>query len=295
MGGPAATIRLLGPADEAALERFLVGHADSSMFLRSNALAYGLRDGEERLHGTYAAAFDGDDIAGVAAHYRNHLVVLQTPGAGAAAALASRAVAASGRPVAGLLGPLAHVTEARTALGLDGRRPAMESEEDLFALELAAMQVPAAIADGRHVCRPAGSEAEVAQARAWRAAYAIEALGATPGPRLDEEVRGSIAREVGRGDLWILGDGERGTLLSMTATNARLPDMVNVGGVYTPPELRGRGHGRAVVAGQLVDVQRTGVRRAVLFTGRDNAPARRAYEALGFRIVGDYGLILFAL
>lgn len=293
MGGAAATIRLLGPADEAALERFLARHADSSMFLRSNARAYGLRDGGERLHGTYAAAFDGDQIAGVAAHYRSHVLVLQAPVA--AAALASRAVTASGRPVGGLIGPLAHVMEARTALGLDGARAAMESEEDLFALDLSHMQVPAALADGRLVCRFPDGEGEMAQARAWRTAYAIEALGSTPGPDLDDEVRGSIAREVGRGDLWLLFDGERGTALSMTATNARLPDMVSIGGVYTPPELRGRGHGRAVVAGQLVDVQRTGVRRAVLFTGRDNTPARRAYEGLGFRIVGDYALILFAL
>jgi ribosomal protein S18 acetylase RimI-like enzyme len=295
MGGAAATIRLLGAADEAALERFLVRHADSSMFLRSNARAYGLRDGGERLHGTYAAAFDGDQIAGVAAHYRSHVLVLQAPVVGAAAALASRAVAASGRPVGGLIGPLAQVMEARTALGLDGAGAAMESEEDLFALELSQMQVPAALADGRLVCRLPDGNDEMAQARAWRTAYAIEALGSTPGPDLDDEVRGSIAREVGRGDLWLLLDGERGRPLSMTATNARLPDMVSIGGVYTPPELRGRGHGRAVVAGQLVDVQRTGVRRAVLFTGRDNTPARRAYEGLGFRIVGDYALILFAL
>jgi len=293
MGGAASTIRLLGPADEAALELFLQRHADSSMFLRANARSFGLRDGEERLQGTYAARFDGDELTGVAAHYRNQIVVLQAPGA--SAALARRAVDASGRPVGGLIGPLAQVVEARTALGLDGTRPAMESEEDLFALELSAMQVPAALADGRLVCRPPDGEAELAQARAWRAAYAIEALGSTAGPQLDDEVRGSIAREVGRGDLWVLIDAARGELLSMTATNASLPDMVNIGGVYTPPELRGRGHGRAVVAGQLVDVQRTGVRRAVLFTGRDNTPARRAYEGLGFRIVGDYALILFSL
>jgi predicted GNAT family acetyltransferase len=31
----------------------------------------------------------------------------------------------------------------------------------------------------------------------------------------------------------------------------------------------------------------------VLFTNEDNRPARRAYEALGFRAVGDYGLLSF--
>ena len=68
--------------------------------------------------------------------------------------------------------------------------------------------------------------------------------------------------------------------------------MVQVGGVFTPPELRGRGHARAVVAGSLLSARAAGVSRAVLFTERENAPARRAYQALGFRVVGDYGMVL---
>ena len=31
----------------------------------------------------------------------------------------------------------------------------------------------------------------------------------------------------------------------------------------------------------------------VLFTDEENRPARRAYESLGFRVVGDYGLVMF--
>lgn len=67
-----------------------------------------------------------------------------------------------------------------------------------------------------------------------------------------------------------------------------------VGGVWTPPALRGRGYARAVVAASLLIAREQGVTRAIVFTGEDNIPAQRAYVTLGFRRVGDYGIIGFA-
>ena len=81
-------------------------------------------------------------------------------------------------------------------------------------------------------------------------------------------------------------------LVATSTWNAQLPDCVQIGGVFTPPELRRRGYGRAVVAGSLVEAREQGVGRSVLFTGVDNPAARRAYEALGFEVVGDYALFL---
>src|SRR5204863_106038 len=60
------------------------------------------------------------------------------------------------------------------------------------------------------------------------------------------------------------------------------------------PELRGRGYARSVVAGSLLAARKQGIARAVLFADPANAAARRAYLSLGFRIVGDYGLVLLA-
>ena len=67
---------------------------------------------------------------------------------------------------------------------------------------------------------------------------------------------------------------------------------MQIGGVWTPPEFRGRGYARGVVAGSLVVARKHGVQRAVLFADPANDTARRAYLYLGFRIVGDYGLVL---
>ena len=76
--------------------------------------------------------------------------------------------------------------------------------------------------------------------------------------------------------------------------NARLADTVQIGGVWTPRALRGRGHARAVAGGSLLAARAAGVSRAVLFTPERNHAAQRAYESLGFRPIGDYSVIIFA-
>jgi predicted GNAT family acetyltransferase len=76
--------------------------------------------------------------------------------------------------------------------------------------------------------------------------------------------------------------------------NATLPEVVQVGGVWTPPSLRSRGYARAVVAGSLLAARAEGARRGVLFTGEENVAAQRAYAAIGFRRVGDWGLLFLA-
>ncbi|MEZ4613991.1 MAG: hypothetical protein R2867_00555 [Caldilineaceae bacterium] len=53
------TIRQLHPGDETTLERFLLAHLDSSMFLLSNLRNAGLADTGERYSGSYVAAFEG--------------------------------------------------------------------------------------------------------------------------------------------------------------------------------------------------------------------------------------------
>ena len=64
--------------------------------------------------------------------------------------------------------------------------------------------------------------------------------------------------------------------------------------LWTPRALRGRGYARCVVAGSLQSARDRGVRRAVLFTDEQNVAAQRSYASIGFRPIGDYGLVFFA-
>jgi uncharacterized protein len=278
----------LGPGDEAELERFLLAHADSSMFLRANARAAGLVDRGEPLQATYVAARVGGAIVAVAAHTWNGMVIMQGS-LDAVGDAACAAVERTGRAVNGFSGPYAQVVAARTALGLADKPAALDSREDLFALALDQLRVPPPLADGRWSCRHPVEEDRVEVGR-WVFEYQIEALGAEPTPEREEEARKRFAPSDSG---WLLVvDGER---VAMSGFSAQLPDAVQIKGVYTPRALRGRGYARAVVAGSLLDARARGVQRSILFTPQQNHAARAAYLALGYRVVGEYGLVLFTV
>jgi len=282
-------VRTLAPGDEQELERFLSERPDTTMFLRGNLRAAGLLDRGERYQGTYAAAFDGEHIVGAAAHYWNGNVVVEAPLA--VGEVVACAVAASGRSVRGILGPWSQVVEAREGLGLSSAPTRLDSQEQLYALRLAGLQVPIALAEGHVRCRPPLSD-ELDQVVDWAIAYGIETLQEPEEPDQRAAARSRIETAQAEGRQWVLEAS--GRPVAYTAFNSVLPDCVQVGGVFTPPALRGHRYARCAVAGSLLEARERGVRRSVLFTQSDNRPAQSAYHALGYRRVGDYGLVLFA-
>ncbi|HKW53366.1 MAG TPA: GNAT family N-acetyltransferase [Stellaceae bacterium] len=282
------SLRILARGDEAALDSFLAAHADSSMFLRSNLRSAGIVYRGAPLEAVYVACFRHGRLAGVAAHCWNGIVLIQ---AGAEIdALMAALVDASERPVTGIVGPLAQVRAARSALGMSEVACQIDSTEELYALALDELAVPPALRDGKVRCRRP-ERAETPLLAEWRYAYSVEALNSQPGVAL----RRRCEKEVELLPLdwqFMLVDGDEAVAYS--AFNAALPEAVQIGGVWTPPERRGRGYGRSIVAGSLLAARDGGARRAVLFTGEHNVAAKRAYAALGFRRVGDWAIVLFA-
>jgi uncharacterized protein len=283
---PAPSLRALASGDERMMQAFFAGRPDTTMFLRSNLERAGIAYEGAPLEGLYVGAFDHDRLVGVAAHYGNGNVVL---GASDHAASLARFVAEqSGRSVSGLVGPWAEVTAARAALRIDPEAIRYESREILYALDLDDLVVPEGLSAGRlSVRRP--SEPELSPLLAWRMEYCAETMG-TPdneATRASQKQSLAVLQDEGRHYVLVAG-GERA---AYSAFNATAADAVQVGGVFTPVPLRGRGHGRAVVAGSLQDARSRGARRAVLFTPEDNTAAQRCYVSIGFREAGDYGLV----
>jgi RimJ/RimL family protein N-acetyltransferase len=278
-------IRILDNSDQSKLEAFLTGHRDSSMFLRSNARRGGLVYHDAPFHALYAGAIEGGRIIGVVAHAWTGMVLLQCPGK--IDDLARKCIAWSGRKVTGFAGPVKQVRRAQLALGLANAPAKMDEEEWLYALDLAELQIPEALTNGEIRCRaPLPKERDLLCQ--WRSAYDIETLGSTDSEETRNRAGAALDRQVEEGNAWVaIRDGE---LVSLSAFNATLPDIVQLGGIYTPPEHRGRGYAKASVAASLVAARQRGASRAVLFTG--NPSAARSYEAVGFRRLGDYGLVL---
>jgi RimJ/RimL family protein N-acetyltransferase len=282
-------VRTLVPGDEPELEGFLSERPDTTMFLRGNLRAVGLRDEGERYQGTYAAAFEDGRVVGAAAHYWNGNVVVESPRA--LGEVVACAVRASGRSVRGILGPWAQVVEARENLGVASAPTQLDSKEELYAVELSGLKLPPALAEGRVVCRPPRRD-ELDLVTRWAIAYGRETLQEREGPEQAESARARIETAQAEGRQWVLET--EGRAVAYTAFNAALPDCVQIGGVFTPPELRGRGYARCAVAGSLLTARGRGVRRSVLFTQSDNHAAQTAYRAIGYERVGDYGLVLLA-
>lgn len=279
--------RRLGPEDRDALDAFLINHRASSMFLRSNLFQAGLVDGPARYQGCYVGAFDGDSLTDVAAHYWNGHIILQAPTAPVELAVA--VALESQRVVTGILGPWSHVKVAEPYLDIDRSRLGKVVPEYLYALDIGALTVPESLSTGA-VHHRLASQKDVPVLVAWRRVYDRITMGfpehAIDDIRNEKMFKGAIEDQ----RLWVLEDNSQP--VAMTSFNAVLPDTVQVGGVFTPEESRGRGYARSAVAGSLLDARAAGATEALLFTEMDNLPAQKAYESLGFVRVGDYGMVV---
>ncbi len=280
-------IRILQPGDEAALEAFLLPRVESSMFLLGNTRTSGLIYDGHAYSGTYVAALEGQTITAVAAHYWNHNLVFQAPIH--LHSLCRAVVEASQRPVSGLIGPNDQVTLAKEAFEIDKSTVQMDESENLYSLRLEDLIVPGILHSGTVSGRRIEAR-DLELITRWTAAYSVEALGEKDGPQLLQSCRASVERSLAKGRTWVLED--HGQPVACSSFNTAIQEAVQVGGVWTPPELRGRGYGRSVVAASLLDAQSEGVHKAILFTGESNIPAQRAYAALGFRHIGDYRITL---
>ena len=284
-----AEVRVLVPGDEAQLFAFLGPHLDTSLFFFSNIERAGLLDRGEAYQATYVACFNAAGaITAVAGHSWNGNVMLQGDEGLERAAL--HAVSRSGRAVKGLVGPWSLACRARKALDLEQAPAVHDQKELLFTLSLDQLQLPALLSQSNVAFR-APTEAEAVDVLGpWRADYMVECLGTRRTPELAETSREQMRGWCKAGTFWLLTDANE--IVAMTGFNAETRGVCQIGGVFTPPALRGRGYARVAVAGSLLLAKKErGATRSVLFTAETNLAACRAYSALGYQIVGDFGLI----
>lgn len=269
------------------LPRHDIGQADAFLALHSRSSMY-LRAELRRDISNFAIARMQGEIAAVAAQVANGMMLLQAPlGAGALAAAVLRL---TGQQLAGFFGPMAQVQAALRDMGLAQAPLLKNTHEDLFALPLSELRLPAALVAQTVRCRVAG-EADASLLIAWRAAFRRAALNEVDDARIAQASRDDIAALLPAGSLFVL---ESDRPLACCSFNARLPDMVQIGNVWTPPALRGRGYARSVVAGALALAAQAGVGEAILSTGRDNVAAQAAYRGIGFQLAGDYATVMLA-
>lgn len=282
------TIRALAEPDLPAMTAFLAAHIERSMFLLGNARACGLEYSGRPRSAAYWGAVDASGaMRGVLAHCWNGNVLLQAPDPDVLDALVAGFAASATRPVAGALGDPSQVQAVLDRLGVAEPDCAVDAWEDLYALPLDALRPP----DGAE-----GGPLRVALAREagrdlltdWIRGFEIEGLSTAPGPKLEAIVVERVDGFMTRDDIWVLVDGDQPVCLC--GFNAALPEIVQIGPVWTPPAHRNRGHARHLLAATLAAARDRGVARAILFT--QSPAAAKAYETVGFAKIGTYRIAL---
>lgn len=190
----------------------------------------------------------------------------------------------SGRDCHGVNGRPELVAAALDGLGLAAHPAALDRIEPLFTLDLDRLTVP----EGTTRLRRMAVD-DLPGLTPWRAAYLNETMAGIPGTGAQAMAHEQLLALIAAGRARVLA--QNGAPRAICAFNAALPDRVQLGGVYTPPEFRGQGHARRAVALHLAEARAKGVRHAVLFAA--SPAAARAYRAIGFTPDGGYRLVLF--
>ncbi len=267
-------------SDVSQIDTFLSQHIQTSMFPLANMRDFGPNGPHPRSLKMWLL---GDPIRAVFAITNEGMVLPQCP------ECSDEELAAAIALIRGnaLFGIAAEARQARRIMKLGGweDRPAtLNSDEPGFSLELDRLVLP----EAKSAQLVPMGELDRSVTENWRRDYLIEAMDFDPkraAKQACEDFKAYTKRDSHR---VLLIDNQP---VSMTGFNARLPEIVQIGGVYTPPGLRGRGYARLAVALHLIEARDGGVSRAVLFAASDSAA--RAYMAIGFKPAGHYSLILF--
>lgn len=183
-----------------------------------------------------------------------------------------------------VVGEAPQAKRALAGLGMPDHGISWQGVEPGYALELENLEMPRN--NGAVLLNYVDGPREIMAA--WRRDYRITIL-ATP----LEEVDRAVAQDI---EIFAEEDSHRVLMqddrpLAMTGFNTSTPDVVQVGGVYTPPEARGKGHARVALALHLVEARALGVKTALLFAA--NEAAAKSYRAVGFRPNGELMTIIF--
>lgn len=277
-------IRKAAQDDWPAIQAFLAPRAATSMFLSGNLRDHGLNSTGHPKATTVWLSEEGGGIRNVFGYAEAGYFVFEAPDFTPDLAAPLRRILA-GRRLIGLNGELGQAQAVMAALGLAAGDAGAPMDLPHFRLALEQLEMPS----GQAVIRPMEA-GDIPLLEEWRHGYDVEIFGSADLPE-------SRSRSgTGVTDLAASGRGRileaDGCPVAMTAFNAVLPDIVQVGGVFTPPELRGRGFARRAVALHLAEARAAGVKEAILFAS--GSSASRAYEAIGFARIGSYRVLDFA-
>ena len=217
-------IRRLDSTHLTALQDFLLKHINTSMSMSLNLFNAGI-EGSGEFSGKYVGAFDDSErLAGVLVLYWNGILMSQC----SEKSLLLQLVADFKKEpfsFQGIFGTTEQVALIKQELPVPVDEIAMDSVEQVFSMSLDSLAIPTAY-DGMEMVKVGDvNQSLIAE---WLLAYSKEALG------LDHY---DVDRIYSSPECFVLKVS--GQPVSLCNFNARLPEVVQVGPVWTPPQYRG--------------------------------------------------------
>jgi GNAT superfamily N-acetyltransferase len=254
---------------------FLEKRYADSMFLLGNRAQHGVTLGSHPNSGDFFVLCEGSSVVGVFMLTRRGNLILSGDCPREAAALI---VAQVGRSLKGVLGSYELASAVWDELALP--TCSFSSREVLYRLDTLPACAPV---PGVRFLEPADFSEWLPIRHAYQAEEGI--LHELP----EAELRANFVKYCGMREYW--GTFQDGRLIATAALNAVVADIGQVGGVYTVPSERGKGHSQRIMRQLLSDCASVhGLRKMILFTGEKNFAAQRVYEKLGFGRIGRFGI-----
>jgi len=266
-------VSLLVDEDREALDRFLDTDRRGTLYLRSLVHEYGVSPTPVTGHGRFFGASRNGEILAVAFLGNSRNLTTWGPPAEVGAVL-DRAVANTEGPRL-FVGPVEHAGLIRGLFSRTGVMPALDRAQAYYVLtpETLAAFEPSPI----RLAEP-GDLDLVAPAHASMTEDDLK----IPKSHLDMTRLREISRQrITQGKVWVVI--ENGTLIFKTEEAARSEDGILVGGVFTDPRFRGKGHATRALAAWAERLFADGLEVMTLHVNAANTPAVRAYERVGYR------------
>jgi RimJ/RimL family protein N-acetyltransferase len=281
-------IRHVTDSDLDRVRAFLESHVDTSLFLLSTLAALGPRLGHHLNSGNFRLIEEDRRIVAVFCLTRRGNLLVQAGGRTDFAEPIFEACETEPIEVRGIVGEWPMADALWQLLRADPRfEPTHHLKDVLYRMMLkeTSASLPAQSPDVRAL-EPADFVQWEQLNRAYFAELSLPLQATLEQRRTDFMVRI-------RSGLWWGAFDDCYELVSIAALNATYGSMGQVGGVYTRPADRRKGLSRAVMQLLSEDCRkRLGFKKLILFTGEDNAAARRLYESAGFEPAGAFGLLL---
>lgn len=280
-------IRTLNADDLPVLTEFLLQHGDSSMHMLANVRLGGIICKGEAFQAHYIAAFERSRLRGVIALGSNDMVLVQCPDPTHLTELVRSWREWFDGGAMGLIGPRAQVEHMALLLGGERLPFRLNNTEQMLSLDCAEVVMPERMIGEVRWSKPDDLE----KLYGWRTACLHEALRLPLSEALVEQVRADVDGETAARHLAVLLDGDQ--LVACAQIAHEQDGLIKQGLVYVPPERRGQGLAKQMLAGLMQLSAARGVRRAVLFITRRHIEISRAALSVGFKPYGDFGVILF--